>query len=99
MALILLIIPESPRWLARHDRPEEALEVLLRLHKNNASPAEVAALHTDIVHTAALEASIGAGSWKDLLKEDEIKSRTRLLIACSIQAFQQLGGINAIICK
>ncbi|EKG10593.1 Sugar/inositol transporter [Macrophomina phaseolina MS6] len=97
MAFILLIIPESPRWLARHDRPEEALEVLLRLHKHNAAPAEVAALHADIVHTAAMEASIGAGSWKDLLKEDEIKSRTRLLIACSIQAFQQLGGINAII--
>ncbi|GME25807.1 putative sugar transporter stl1 protein [Neofusicoccum parvum] len=97
MAVILLIIPESPRWLARHDRPEEALEVLQRLHKYNSTPAEVAGLHADIVHTAALEASIGAGSWKDLLREDEIKSRTRLLIACSIQAFQQLGGINAII--
>ncbi|KAK7510067.1 sugar transporter STL1 [Phyllosticta citriasiana] len=97
MGILLMIIPESPRWLARHDRREESFAVLSRLYKHNMTPSEVQALHADIVKTAALEEAIGAGSWKDLLVEDEIKSRRRLLIACSVQAFQQLGGINAII--
>ena len=29
----------------------------------------------------------------------DIQSRRRLLLACFIQAAQQLGGINAIICE
>ena len=96
MLLILLIIPESPRWLAAHDRPDECLKVLQRL-RGAHDEASVQRLHGEILQTVAYEASIGAGSWKDLLKNDNIKSQKRLLIACGIQAFQQLGGINAII--
>lgn len=100
MFYILWIIPETPRWLAAHDRPEECREVLERINENGAQgldEAGVQRLHAFILQTVAYEASIGAGSWKDLLKEDHIKSRKRLLIACGIQSMQQLGGINAII--
>lgn len=97
MLALLVILPETPRWLAAHDRPEQCREILERLHPND--PEHVQWLHGHIMETVAFEASIGAGSWKDLLKEDEIKSRRRFLIACAIQSFQQLGGINAIICK
>lgn len=96
MLFILWIIPESPRWLAAHDRPNDCAAVLARL-RCNEEPAVVQRLHGEILQNVAYEASIGAGSWKDLLKEDHIKSRRRLLIACAIQSFQQLGGINAII--
>ncbi|KAH7398025.1 sugar transporter STL1 [Cadophora sp. MPI-SDFR-AT-0126] len=96
MLFILYIIPESPRWLAAHDRPDECLAVLQRL-RGAQDEVAVQRLHGEILHTVAYEASIGAGSWKDLLKNDHIKSQRRLLIACGIQAFQQLGGINAII--
>lgn len=97
MIFIIFIIPETPRWLAARDRNEEALEVLTRLNKNRMSHEEIQTVHTDIVRTVALEKSIGAGTWGDLLKNDSIQSRRRFLIACSIQAFQQLGGINALI--
>lgn len=96
MLFILYIIPESPRWLAAHDRPDECLAVLQRL-RGAQDEVAVQRLHGEILQTVAYEASIGAGSWKDLLKNDHIKSQRRLLIACGIQAFQQLGGINAII--
>ena len=43
-----------------------------------------------------LQKAVGAGTWSDLLREDEVRSRRRLLIACSIQFFQQIGGINAL---
>lgn len=97
MLVLLRLIPETPRWLAAHDRPDECLEVLKRL-KNTSSEDEINQLQASILQTVAYEASIGAGSWRDLLREDHIKSRKRLLIACGIQSFQQLGGINAIIC-
>lgn len=99
MLFLIWIIPETPRWLAAHDRPEEALEVLKRLRGGTMDEAAIAGLHADILNTVALESSIKAGSWKDLLKNDRIKSQRRFLIACAIQIFQQLGGINAIICK
>lgn len=98
MLIILLFLPETPRWLAGHGRPDEALSVLKMLHHTGkVSEEEVLKIHSDIVRTVAVEEAIGAGSWKDLLKDDAIHSRRRLLIACSIQIFQQLGGINAII--
>ncbi|THZ99008.1 general substrate transporter [Aureobasidium pullulans] len=97
MIFIVFIIPETPRWLAARDRNEEALEILTRLNKGKMSHEEIQSIHSDIVRTVAIERSIGAGTWGDLLKNDSIQSRRRFLIACGIQAFQQLGGINALI--
>lgn len=99
MVLIILIIPETPRWLVSHNRQDESLDVLRRLNRHKMSDAEIQYIHQDIVRTVSLESSIGAGDWKDLLRNDEIQSQRRFLIACSIQAFQQLGGINAIVCS
>ncbi|KPM46120.1 hypothetical protein AK830_g403 [Neonectria ditissima] len=97
MLAILMIIPETPRWLASHDRPDDCLKVLAKIRAASVDDIEVRRLHNSILQTVAVEASIGAGSWKDLLKNDRIKSQRRLLIACAIQSFQQLGGINAVI--
>lgn len=94
-----MLIPETPRWLASHDRPDECLKVLARMKATSITDTEVQRLHHNILQVVAFEASIGTGSWRDLLSNDRVKSQTRLLIACAIQAFQQLGGINAVICK
>lgn len=97
MLLILFIVPESPRWLAAHSRPEDSLHVLQRLHKHHMSSQHIESLHTDIIRTCEFEASLGAGKWSDLLHNDSIQSQRRFIIACAIQSFQQLGGINALI--
>ncbi|KAF6802603.1 hexose carrier [Colletotrichum sojae] len=96
MFAILQIIPETPRWLAAHDRPDECLAVLRRL-KCNEDENSIKFLHNSIMQTVAYEASASSSSWRDLLVNDRIKSQRRFLIACAIQGFQQLGGINAII--
>ncbi|KAK1924568.1 general substrate transporter [Papiliotrema laurentii] len=95
--VLVFVVPESPRWLASHGRGNECLEVLARLQGKPTSHQDVMIQHKEIIDAVTLEQSIGSGTWADLLKEDEIKSRRRLLIACSIQFFQQIGGINAII--
>ena len=99
MLLIITIIPETPRWLASHERANESLEVLRRLRKGKEDDEVTVAIHKDIVATAIWEKSIGAGSWRDLIKNDRIRSQRRFFTACAVQIFQQLGGINAIICE
>lgn len=94
---LLAIVDESPRWLAAHGHQDEALDVLRRLYHGKMPDADIAALHEDILRTITVEKEVGAGSWKDLAKNDKIQSQRRFLIACAIQIFQQLGGINAII--
>ncbi|KHN97316.1 sugar transporter STL1 [Metarhizium album ARSEF 1941] len=94
---ILMVIPETPRWLASHDRPDDCVRVIARMKSASIHDAEVQRLYRTILQVVAFEASAGAGSWRDLLSDDRVKSQTRLLIACAIQAFQQLGGINAVI--
>ena len=97
MMLLLAVLPETPRWLASHDRSSEVIPLLQRQYGNKLEDSEIRALFSDINQTVALEASLGTGSWSDLIKNDAIESRRRFLIACGIQSFQQLGGINAII--
>lgn len=94
MLAIIMILPESPRWLAAHGKADESLAVLQRLNRHRMSEDDISLTHAQIMTTVAYEASIGAGKWKDLLRNDEIQSQRRFLIACSVQAFQQLGGIN-----
>ncbi|OAA51826.1 sugar transporter STL1 [Metarhizium rileyi] len=94
---ILMLIPETPRWLASHDRPDDCLRVLAQMKSASTDHVEVQRLYNNILQVVAFEASIGTESWKDLLSNDRVKSQTRLLIACAIQAFQQLGGINAVV--
>jgi MFS family permease len=97
MLFICFIIPETPRWLAAHDRNEECLTVLRRMHAGKLPEEEIKAQHNLIVRTVALETQAGAGSWMDLFRSDVVHTRRRFFIACAIQIFQQLGGINALI--
>ncbi|KAF7896483.1 hypothetical protein EAF00_006497 [Botryotinia globosa] len=97
MLVLLAIVPESPRWLAAHEKTDESLNVLSRLHSDHMTEEQIKSLHIDIVRTCEFEKSLGTGSWSDLFKNDAIQSQRRFLIACAIQSFQQLGGINALI--
>lgn len=117
MLFIIAVIPETPRWLAAHDRNDECLQVLHRMHQRKMTEEDIKAEYDLIVHTVALETSAGAASWKDLFRSDGeliacealeklltrpvavVHTRRRFLIACGIQIFQQLGGINALICQ
>lgn len=99
MAILLLLplVPDTARWYASHDRPDDALLVLQRLYGHSESEEAIQALHADILQTVAVETRLGTGTWKDILKSDSMQSRRRLFLAMGIQMMQQLGGNTAVL--
>ncbi|KAI5452308.1 hypothetical protein NCC49_000871 [Naganishia albida] len=97
--VLCFLVPESPRYDFSHGNQERALETLSLLNARPSTDSIVLEQYFAIEQAVELEKSVGSGSWAEFLrwKDDEIKSKRRLFIACFIQAAQQLGGINGII--
>lgn len=94
LAIGILFLPESPRWLMEKDKQEEALTTLRRLHYNGHNDDFINLEFTEIqnsIHAAGLNGKV---SWTDIMKNPSW--RRRLLLGCSIQAFGQLSGINGM---
>lgn len=82
-------VPPSPRWLVAQNRPDCAREVLTRLHGADVAAAELAQIQDTIRlerHTAA--------SWRGMFRRPILRLT---LLACGIQAFQQITGTNSIL--
>jgi len=91
MAISMIFLPASPRWLASRGRCIEAETALVKV-RGGDSPDVQHELH-DINESISLQREIGDGSWSELFVGGMWR---RLGIGVLLQAFQQLTGINAI---
>ena len=86
--LALLLVPESPRWLAMRGRDAEAAEVLGRVAGEGAGD-----VLREVKESIAAEAQLGRASWRVLLHPS---LRLVMTIGIVIGILQQVSGINAV---
>lgn len=92
MSLGVLMLPDSPRWLAVKGRDDEARRVLERLR---ATPEEVSQEVEDIHRNLASETRHSASGWQPMRSNTNF--RRSVLLGIAIQAAQQFTGINVMI--
>jgi SP family xylose:H+ symportor-like MFS transporter len=86
LLLLLFRVPESPRWLTKHQRRQEALAIFSRV----GGPEHAAKELAEIEHTVAQE----SGSLAQLLLPG---MRVALMIGVVLAVLQQVTGINVFL--
>ncbi|KAM0551870.1 hypothetical protein ACHAPJ_008206 [Fusarium lateritium] len=95
LAALILLFPESPRWLIDHGRAEEGLKTLAKLHAHgDVNDAWVRAEYDQIQERLAMEHEASAKSYSELFTDKSCFRR--LWLAISVQVAAQMTGVSAI---
>lgn len=84
--LLLLLVPESPRWLIAKNRPEKSRRIFARIYSSEQAPAQVTVVQQDLA--THQDASI-----KEVFS---VKYKKVVLIGLGFAAIAQLTGINIV---
>jgi hypothetical protein len=87
----MMFFPESPRYLVEHDRADDALLVLKKLHYDGTNDDWIETEFREIKLTIDAERAITAPGWRVMFTVPTW--RTRLMHATLIQMFGQMTGL------
>ncbi|WSQ14039.1 sugar porter family MFS transporter [Streptomyces sp. NBC_01231] len=86
----MLVMPESPRWLASQIRYGEALDVLRQVRSRQRAEVELA----EVSALAVMEGQEKLGGWQDLRATPWV--RRLMFVGFGIAIVQQITGVNTI---
>ncbi|MDX2108019.1 MAG: sugar porter family MFS transporter [Candidatus Melainabacteria bacterium] len=86
LAIGMLTLPESPRWLVVNNKEEQAKEVLQKVRGTQDVESEFAEIHTALQNEK--------GDWREFFSP---QLRSALIVGVGLGAFQQFTGINTVI--
>lgn len=91
-----LTVPESPRYLFLQGNKKEAKRILSYVFNKDEDHPEIVKAYKEIEEAVALETIEGDYSWKRLVRDDQARTRNRVILAYLAMFAQQVGGINLI---
>ncbi|KAL6611349.1 hypothetical protein ACP70R_039277 [Stipagrostis hirtigluma subsp. patula] len=96
--VLMLSLPESPRWLYRKDRKREAEGIMRRVYPPEEVDAEIQALRASVEADMAEERALGGGGLAGTLRKafGSVVVRRGLAAGVLCQVAQQLVGINTV---
>jgi len=84
--LLLLFVPESPRWLAKEGRREQALDILARVAGRDVALRQMEGIQISLAHEE--------GTLAELFRPG---LRMALLVGVMLSVFGQLSGVNIVV--
>ncbi|MGZ4962137.1 MAG: sugar porter family MFS transporter, partial [Limisphaerales bacterium] len=85
-AMLLIGLPESPRWLIERKREKQAQQILDKVGGAQFATAEFASIRSSLAQEQ--------GTWRELFSA---RLRLPLLIGCLLAILQQITGINVFL--
>lgn len=96
LVLQVIGLPETPRWLMKNDRHEEAREVVAAINGTPADDVQVYESLADIEKSIQEDAQGEGLGWRNFFAHGKVQNWRRMLLIVFIEIMQQFTGSNMV---